>query len=225
MMKYFVIFIFTFAFFINETCCQEDCKVLMPEIDSSYHGKCKKGLAHGKGYAVERDTYLGKFVEGWPDGRGTYTWENGNKYTGDYVAGKRHGDGRLVIQLEERDSIVDGIWKNDKYMGPKHPEPRVITKVGIDRFSFKKISDAKNRVLINILQNGMKNTTVSNFLISSTKGVETSLGILVGYEYIEFPVNIKVSYMTLSKLKTQEYQAIFEFVISEPGDWRVDIHN
>jgi hypothetical protein len=211
--------------YFNQTYCQEDCKVLMPEIDSSYKGKCKKGLAHGKGYAVERDTYLGKFAKGLPDGRGIYTWENGNTYSGEWMAGKRHGIGKLIVKLDDRDSIADGIWENDEYMGPNYPEPRVITQVHIDRFSFKKVSDAKNRVLLNILQNGMRNNTVSNFLMSATKGVETSLGILVGYEFIEFPVNIKVSYMTLSKLKTQEYQAIFEFVISEPGDWRVEIHN
>lgn len=227
-MKLLIIFlcVFTFIFCLNETNCQEECKVLMPEIDSSFKGKCKKGLAHGKGYAMERDTYMGKFANGYPDGRGTYTWENGNTYIGDWSAGKRHGEGTLIVKLDNRDSIAAGIWEDDKYIGPNYPSPRVITKVGVDRHSFKKLSsNTTNRVLVNTLQNGMKNMTVSNFLISATTGVETTLGALVGYEYIEFPVNVRVSYMTLSKLKTQEYQVIFEFVISEPGDWRVEIHN
>ena len=204
---------------------QENCRVLIPEIDSIYNGKCKKGFAHGKGYAMEKDTYLGRFANGYPEGKGTYTWANGNIYTGDWSAGKRNGEGTLIIKSEKKDSIVAGIWENDKYIGPKPDPPRVITKVGVDRFVFKRISDAKDRVLISILQNGMKNNTVSNLLISTTNGVETILGHSVGYDYIEFPVTIKVNYMTMNKLKTGEYQAIFEFEISEPGDWLVEIHN
>ena len=204
---------------------QENCRVLIPEIDSIYNGKCKKGFAHGKGYAMEKDTYLGRFANGYPEGKGTYTWANGNIYTGDWSAGKRNGEGTLIIKSEKKDSIVAGIWENDKYIGPKPIQPRVITNVGVNRYSFKHISSAKDRVLINILQNGMKNNTVSNLLISTTNGVETILGHSVGYDYIEFPVTIKVNYMTMNKLKTGEYQAIFEFEISEPGDWLVEIHN
>ena len=226
-MKYFIIFLSFFLIITvsNQITAQEDCRVLNPGIDSIYKGKCKKGFAHGKGYAIGKDTYLGRFANGLPDGKGTYTWANGNTYNGDWSAGKRNGEGILIVKSEEKDSIVAGIWENDKYIGPKPAPPRVITKVGVDRFVFKRISDAKDRVLVNTLQNGMKNTTVSNFLLSATSGVETSLGLLAGYEYIEFPVNVRVSYMTLSKLKTIEYQVIFECVISEPGDWRVDIHN
>ena len=71
----------------------------------------------------------------------------------------------------------------------------------------------------------MKNTTISNFLISSDTGAETTLGNLVGYEFIDFPITIKVNYMTLNKTKTATYQVIFEFTINDPGDWRVEIHN
>jgi hypothetical protein len=49
---------------------QEECKVLMPEISGSYTGKCKKGLAQGKGLAIGTDTYEGRFLKGLPDGTG-----------------------------------------------------------------------------------------------------------------------------------------------------------
>jgi len=62
-------------------------------------------------------------------------------------------------------------------------------------------------------------------MISSTSGVETKLGSLIGYEFIEFPVTIKVNYETLNKFKSAIYQVIFEFEITEPGHWRVEIHN
>lgn len=204
---------------------QDNCEVLLPGIDSIYNGKCKKGLAHGKGQAIGVDTYTGKFAKGLPNGRGTYVWANGDTYTGYWLAGKLNGEGILSFKLKEKDSIVDGLWENDKYLGPKPIAPKVITKVGVDRFSFKPSGGTKSRVLIDIFQNGTRNTGISNFSISTSNGVETRLSNSVGYDFVQFPVVIRVSYTTMNKLKTQEYQAIFEFEISEPGDWRVEIHN
>jgi len=216
---------FTLISFSTHSSSQENCKVLMPGIDSLYIGKCKKGLAHGKGDAFGVDKYSGRFSKGLPNGKGTYTWADGSIYTGGWMAGKLHGEGTLILKLEERDSIVDGIWEDDKYIGPKPIAPRIITKVGVDRFSIKPTGGIKDRVLIDILQNGTRNTGISNFLISTSKGVETSLGYSVGYDYIDFPVRIKVNYITFNKLKSEQYQVIFEFEISDPGDWIVEIHN
>lgn len=226
-MKHLVLFIsiFIFIFFTARLTAQTDCIVLKPGIDSVYYGKCKKGLAHGKGHAIGVDSYIGRFSNGLPDGHGTYTWVNGDTYTGSWMEGNRHGEGTLLMKLEERDSIIDGLWEDDKYMGPKPIAPRIITKIGVDRFAIKNAGGIKERVLIDIYQNGTRNTTVSNLLMSTSNGVQTSLGNSVGYDYIEFPVRIRVSYRTMNKLKSQEYQVTFEFEISEPGDWVVEIHN
>ena len=221
----FTFLFLSFLFSGNTAFTQETCKVLKPGIDSAYHGKCKKGLAHGKGKADGIDSYLGKFVDGLPDGKGTYTWANGDQYIGQWDQGRKNGEGTLTLKLNEKDSIVSGLWKDDNYLGPKPDNPKVINNVGVDRHTFKKISDAKDRVLVKILQNGMKNTGVSNFLMSGTTGVETMLGQDVGYDFVEFPITIKVSYITFNKMHTDQYPVHFEFKISEPGDWRVEIHN
>lgn len=110
-------------------------------------------------------------------------------------------------------------------MGKKPKAPKVVHKVSIDRYSFKKTGGTKDRVLIDFLQNGMRNTSISNFAISASNGIEANLGHSVGYDYIEFPVTIRISYMTMNKLRSKEYQAIFEFEITEPGDWILEIHN
>ncbi len=217
----FVVFVFP-TFHLN---AQSNCKVLIPEIDSVYSGKCKKGYAHGKGNAIGVDSYVGKFVKGYPNGRGTYKWANGDTYTGNWKEGKRNGEGSLTLKLQDRDSILDGMWKDDQYMGKKPKAPKVTHKVSIDRYSFKKTGGTKDRVLIDFLQNGMRNTTITNLSMSTSNGIEANLGHSIGYDYIEFPVTIIVNYMTLNKLRSEEYQAIFEFVISEPGDWIVEIHN
>lgn len=204
---------------------QKSCKVLVPEIDSVYTGKCKKGLANGKGTAIGIDSYVGKFSKGYPNGHGTYTWANGDAYTGSWKEGKRSGEGKLTLRLQETDSIIDGMWEDDKYMGKKPKAPKVKHKVSIDRYSFKKTGGTKDRVLINFMQNGMRNTTITNFSMSTSNGIETNLGHSIGYDFIEFPVTIRINYMTMNKLKSEEYQAIFEFEISEPGDWLLEIHN
>lgn len=204
---------------------QKTCQVLLPEIDSIYKGKCKKGYAHGKGEAIGVDKYSGKFVQGLPSGKGTYTWANGDQYKGSWRTGKRDGEGILVLKLEERDSIIDGVWEENIYVGPKPIAPKIISKVSIDRYTIRKNGAIQDRVLINFMQNGTRNTTITNFSISSSSGVETNLGHSIGYEYIDFPVKIRIIYMTMNKLRSEEYQAIFEFEIHDRGDWLVEIHN
>jgi len=204
---------------------QKKCKVLIPEIDSIYKGKCKKGLAHGKGTAIGVDTYKGRFTKGLPNGKGTYTWANGDIYTGQWRDGMRNGEGQLSIKVMEKDSILDGLWENNQFLGPKPKPPKVTYITGIDRYSFYKSGGTKHRILINLQQNGSRNTSINNLLIVSSKGVETNLGNLFGYEFIDFPVKIKLSYQTLNKTRSAYHKAILEFEITEPADWRLEIHN
>ena len=120
---------------------------------------------------------------------------------------------------------MSGLWENDKYLGPKPVAPKVLTKVSIDRYKFTRRAGVKDRVLIDFYQNGVKNTRITNLLINASNGQQCKLGQSIGYDFVEFPVRIKVHYTTKNKLGTSEYQAIFEFEITEPGDWLVLIHN
>ncbi|MCD6556828.1 MAG: hypothetical protein J7K64_06505 [Bacteroidales bacterium] len=215
------VFLFSFPQYVN---AQEDCKVLVPEIDSIYTGKCKKGFAQGKGTAIGVDSFTGKFYRGWPS-KGTYTWANGDSYTGEFRKGKRNGEGILTLKLADRDSIMEGLWEEDLYLGPKPKAPKIINKFQIDRYTLSKSGGMKERVLINFLQNGNRNTTITNLRIDASNGVETKIGYSQGFEFIKFPVTIKVSYTTMNKLNTSSHDAIFEFEIFEPGDWVVDIFN
>ena len=215
------------GFLIKESSlsAQEECKVLKPEISGSYAGKCKKGLADGKGKSVGKDTYEGQFNEGVPWGKGTYTWASGDVYIGEWKNGLRDGEGDFTFKLSEKDTTVNGLWENDRYIGPKPIAPEVITKTSIDRYNIYRQGDILNRVLIDFQQNGIRNTGITNLIMASNGGTETSLGYLIGYENIIFPVTIKVNYTTWNKLRSQQFYASFEFRISEPGDWRVEIFN
>ena len=77
---------------------QDGCEVLIPELQGSYQGKCKKGLAHGQGRAEGLDSYEGHFTRGLPHGSGKYTWANGEIYEGDWVKGLAQGtDTRIYL--------------------------------------------------------------------------------------------------------------------------------
>lgn len=204
---------------------QEACKVLLPQISGSYQGDCKKGLAHGQGKAKGTDQYEGQFRSGLPDGKGTYHWSTGEKYIGQWKNGKRNGIGEYTFLDNGKDTTNTGQWVDDKYTGPVIPKPSVTQKDGVDRYSFQKNGELRKRVLINFYQNGMRNTVLNNLLLSSSSGYETTLGISTGYDEVTFPVTIKISYTTLNKLNSMPVSVRFEFEISEPGDWVVDIHN
>jgi hypothetical protein len=204
---------------------QESCKVLKPEIAGTYDGKCKNGLAHGKGIAFGTDRYEGQFSKGLPNGSGKYTWQNGSVYIGEWSDGERNGIGRYIIKTASGDSIQDGMWNKDTYMGPKPQNPYVSYKTGVDRYSFQKNNTIKKRVLVDIYQNGIRNRNISNFTMSTTSGSDTKVGESVGYDYIIFPVMIKIRYTARNKLNTISYDVQFEFEIYEPGDWTVTLNN
>lgn len=204
---------------------QDSCKVLKPEIAGAFKGKCKNGLAHGKGIATGTDSYEGQFSKGLPNGSGKYTWQNGSVYIGEWCDGERNGIGRYIMKTAGGDSIQDGIWDKDVYLGPKPLNPYVSYKTGIDRYAFHKNNTTKKRVLVDIYQNGIRNRNISNFTMSTTSGSETKVGESIGYDYIIFPVMIKIRYTARNKLNTISYEVQFEFEIYEPGDWTVELNN
>lgn len=91
-----------------------DCRVLgNGYLKGSYEGDCyeKEELAHGQGEAKGSDSYVGTFVKGRPDGKGTYTWENGARLEGTFRNGKADGPGVYVSANGVR---YEGLFENGK---------------------------------------------------------------------------------------------------------------
>lgn len=104
----------------------QNCEVDKESIKGTYAGDCKKNKAHGKGKAVGADVYEGDFKNGVPDGDGTYTWANKNVFEGKYLKGLREGKGKMIFKREGmQDSVVEGYWKKDAYIG-KYEKPYIV---------------------------------------------------------------------------------------------------
>lgn len=101
----------------------QNCEVDKESIKGTYTGDCKKNKAHGKGKAVGTDSYEGDFKNGLPDGEGTYTWSNKNVFVGKFSKGLKEGKGMMTFKSSSgQDSVIDGYWKKDVYIG-KHEKP------------------------------------------------------------------------------------------------------
>jgi hypothetical protein len=118
--------VFFLFFLVSLFCYSQECKVEKESIAFEYSGQCKKGKAHGKGKASGIDSYEGEFKNGLPDGEGTYKWSNGDRYAGNFVKGFREGKGEMRYKRSNApDSVVNGYWKKDKYVG-KNEHPYIV---------------------------------------------------------------------------------------------------
>jgi hypothetical protein len=96
-----------------------DCRVLgNGYLRGSYEGDCeeKNELAQGQGEAKGADAYVGSFVKGRPDGKGTYTWENGGRLEGTFKAGKADGPG---VYVSPKGARYEGPFGRGKLNGAK----------------------------------------------------------------------------------------------------------
>jgi hypothetical protein len=212
---------FFFLFFLNQVKGQEsDCKVSLPGLSGTYIGKCKNGLAHGKGVAKGIDSYEGQFRKGLPNGKGTYTWANGSFYKGQWSKGLKNGSGEMVFNTSSGDSILKGYWDLDKYIGEKLIPPYKISRnIGVVHYRFYKVNDAYNNVVFNV------GSGVSNFSVIYSSGNEYVSGTIHGLQDVKFPLELKITYMVWNKIHTTQNSMLFEFVINDPGNWEITMRN
>ena len=205
--------------------CQEPpCSVLVKELQGNYVGDCKKGLAQGKGTAKGIDSYTGYFKKGYPNGKGVYTWAAGDKFEGYYKMGIKEGEGIFYTQVDGRDTVISGLWKDDKYTGPKPISPEVLVNNGVKSVSFSRKGDGASVVFM-FLQMGSQSSGVSNQIIFCSSGTEFSYGAYQGYEKVSFPLKVRLTYRTMNAFKTGFTDCALEFRITQPGRWEVHISN
>jgi|SRR5215203_2834879 len=168
----------------------QTCEVDKESLKGTYAGDCKKNKAHGKGKAVGIDTYEGEFKNGIPDGQGTYTWNNKNVFEGKYLKGLREGRGKMIMKRDgAQDSVIDGFWKKDAYIG-KNEKPWIVhSKTGSVRdVEVDYTSDPLARIKI----------VVSN----TTGGAQTSSGATMPRYTVDYVQVLKGHYERLTSLES-----------------------
>ena len=223
---YFIVIIL--LSFVSLSYSQDSCKVLKPEISGKYQGNCKKGFAHGNGIAEGKDKYEGHFKNGLPDGKGKYTWANGDSYEGDWKTGMRNGKGKFTYKKNGKDSIVYGLWEDDKFIKIAFPDPyKIFIARDIDNYTISKVGEKKdnNRITLKLLRLGGDNPDISDFYFVADNGLYEKTGNKDVYYQVVFPISLKITYTTTNKLRTTKLNVVFEITINEPGDWDITLNN
>jgi hypothetical protein len=219
--KISVLVVFIVWLTIPNLSAQNDCKVLLNSIDSIYDGSCRNGLAHGAGKAWGTDYYDGNFKSGLPHRFGIYIWSNGAKYEGNWKNGERHGKGVYT----HNDTILEGRWRNDRFLREIRKERyQVIQRRNLERFTMTKMGE-ENGVLFEIYRSGLPYRRVMNLNIYGNSGDYTDVSDFLGFKNVIFPFRGKIDYRTPNKLGTIYYDVTFEFIINEPGNWHIRLHN
>jgi hypothetical protein len=147
-----ILFLLLFTASVNLLLAQETlCKVLMDSLKGSYTGDCKNGKASGIGKAVGINTYDGEFKNGLPEGKGKYTWSNGDYYYGGWKKGLKDGKGQLHKFEQGKETLITGYWNKDNYRG-ENENPYVITNVTseVGRVQVTKMSDNEASVTVTV---------------------------------------------------------------------------
>jgi len=204
---------------------QQTCKVLLPDIDSAYVGKCKNGLADGQGEAWGKFHYKGKFEGGYPHGEGRAEYPDGTVYVGGWKKGQKHGKGTLFLKENGKVVQKSGLWQNDvmkkEIVAPSY---KVITQRNINRLRIYK-QGVGNYVWFYPNSIGGASSDFQELQLSGTSGKEIILNSKAGYEDVIFPFTGSIKYKAWNKLRTEQFEVLLEIEISDPGIWVVEIQN
>jgi len=205
------------------TNAQDSCKVLVNNLQGTYYGDCKKGLAHGKGEAKGIDSYSGLFRKGYPHGKGKYVWANGSTYEGEWNMGMREGEGIYSGSSNGKENLQDGIWKEDAYVGPKPMQPIINEKKSITSTNFARKGDGEE-VIIRIVRNGMP-VEIVDLNITANSGSEFKSGNNYGFQNIIFPFACKITYKCWNQFRFTLIDCTLDFEIKQPGKWDIRLDN
>lgn len=95
----------------------ETCRVIDPELQESYQGGCRHGLAQGKGVARGTAVYEGGFSAGLKQGKGAKYWAWGDRFEGRFADDRREGFGVYTWGK-------DTPWAGEHYEGNYHADDR-----------------------------------------------------------------------------------------------------
>lgn len=199
-----------------------DCKVLIHAISQNYKGACLNNLAEGKGEAKGKDKYIGFFHEGLPEGKGKYTFGNGNVFEGNFKMGKKEGEGKFIFSIAGKKMVQKGFWQNDEYVGVTNPKETFIltSNSNLSSYNFKKNDDGVNKLRITLYSSGIK--FVPRYYEFNTSSGSKSPNLKeVEISDFNLPFHCEILYT----LKQGGNICNFSFDITKPGNYELEIFN
>ncbi len=195
-MKQILLIIGNLFFFVCILRAQENCEVKVKELQGTYTGGCEKGKANGTGKAIGIDIYEGEFKDGYPEGKGMYTWKDGHYYIGLFKKGKMEGKGDMYYEgASGKDSVISGYWKKDKYYGEYEKQYIVIANTTrINKIDCSLTDKKGDNIYITVHQrNGSSSpayvtnvSSISGFYYSKNNQVQTNSS-LTRVQQVAFP--------------------------------------
>ena len=124
------------------------------------------------------------------------------------------------------DSIVNGYWKKDEYVGTELiPQYRVTRNQGVVRYSIRKVNEVGSKFSVGLYLAGAFNTDVDNFTMDASSGGEFESGRKRGIENATVPYSVSIRYRVWNTVHTQQHDVFFDFTINEPGTFDITITN
>ena len=197
--------------------------VLKEELTGKYEGDLKKGLAQGRGTAIGQDTYTGQFYKGLPEGKGIYSFGNGNVYTGGFSKGLFSGKGVMTYKKANGDSIVEGFWEDGKYAGKTLIAPYEISnKTGSANPYITRNGDV-NKVEIVVMD--PFNAYINPTIIATGEFTNENYYSRNLYSDAKFPLTFDIRYSCTNRYRSGMIDSTVRIKINKPGSWQITIRN
>jgi hypothetical protein len=190
-------------------------------IIGTYTGDLKKGVAHGDGKAVGKDTYEGKFKKGFPEGEGVYTfgedvildgveYSKGDTYEGSFDNGLFEGKGEMTYSNTEKETL-EGYWVEGKYSGKTRYGYEVLEKQNIVRVVCQNNGSSQNNITITGLEDIVEVDNVNIEFDGISKYVNLPAS--------KFPFTLYIK----GTVPSTGAKARLKIFIERPGIWSIDV--
>lgn len=219
-MKQFFLLLFLMITINCAVAQNTDCKVLLDSLKGTYEGACNNGKANGHGKAVGIHSYDGDFKNGLPEGKGKYTWTNGDFYYGGWKKGLKDGKGQIHRTSNGVETLITGYWKKGNYKGEFEDPYRIVEMSSAVTYkNIQHLGTKKHSVYFSMKSGVMgvantENYQVMNGFFQRTNNSEMNLTKTIEFTDVQFPFRIRFNGIDRGPIDIEFF---------ESGEWRVEI--
>jgi len=195
----------------------QTCEVKLKDIQGTYTGECANDKANGKGKSVGVDEYEGEFKDGYPEGKGIYTWKDGHYFIGIFKKGIKEGKGDMYYESSKGDdSVITGYWKKDKYIGEYEHQFVILSQTSrINKIECRMVDKKTKNITIEVHQTSGSIASITE-IISITGTYYSKKNQILTNRSITYINDVTYPFRALFNLNTGD---IAEIIFYEPGEY------